>query len=65
MRGDDISFTTAVNMVLLGGLGGARKFEKEDWQNIKNFLNDQKIRLDALSGEDLYLDMTRELGKRK
>lgn len=63
--GEDISFTTAVNMILLGGLRGAGKFDKEDWEIIASFLRDQKVKLDRFSGEDVYLDMTRSLNKKK
>lgn len=43
---DDMSFTTAVNMLVLGGLLASDKFLDEDWQMIAEFLNDEGESLD-------------------
>jgi hypothetical protein len=48
----DWSFTTIVNMVILGGLIGAKKFKDEDWKIIHNFLEEEKLSLDLEAGID-------------
>ncbi|AIF84151.1 hypothetical protein NTE_02096 [Candidatus Nitrososphaera evergladensis SR1] len=58
-RKQDISFTTVVNMVLLGGILGSRYLKKDDWQAIKDFLDDQQINLDAEGLTDNYVNMTK------
>lgn len=50
--GDEWSFTTIINMVLLGGLLGADRFRKKDWRTIYDFLEYQKLSLDLESGVD-------------
>ena len=50
--GDEWSFTTIVNMVLVGGLIGSKRFKSKDWTNIFDFLEDQKLDLDLEAGVD-------------
>ncbi len=50
--GEEWSFTTIVNMVLLGGLLGSKRFAKKDWRVIVDFLEEQKLDLDLEAGVD-------------
>lgn len=50
--GEEWSFTTIVNMVLLGGLLGSDRFSKKVWRTILDFLEQQKLNLDLEAGVD-------------
>jgi len=50
--GEDWSFTTIVNMVILGGLIGPERLKKKDWEIIRGFLLDEKLSLDLEAGVD-------------
>lgn len=50
--GDEWSFTTIANMVLLAGILGAERLRKKDWETIFNFLKHQKLGLDLEAGVD-------------
>jgi len=52
----DISFTTVVNLVLLGGLLGAQHFDKKDWQTINEFLDEEQINIDKEGLTDNYVN---------
>ena len=49
---EDWSFTTIVNMVILGGLIGSKRLKKKDWEIIHDFLEDEKLSLDLEAGID-------------
>lgn len=51
--GEDWSFTTIVNMVLLGGLVGVKKFKKQEWKTINEFLDEKKFNLELESPLDI------------
>lgn len=48
----DWSFTTIVNMVILGGLLGAERLKNKDWEVIDDFLKEEKLSLDLEAGID-------------
>ncbi len=50
--GDEWSFTTIVNMVLVGGLIGSTRFKKKDWLDIFDFIEHQKLDLDLEASVD-------------
>lgn len=58
---DDMSFTTAVNMLVLGGLVFAPDKEDERWDVITDFLEERIFDLDRRSLGDRYTDIL--LGK--
>jgi len=51
----EYSFTTIVNMVLLGGLVGSGKFDEEVWDMINQFLNDRQENLDLEAAADILI----------
>jgi hypothetical protein len=63
---DDMSFTTAVNIVLLGGMIATDRFTDEDWEGIRDFLFHlgPGLELDSLTDRraDAYLENLRRLG---
>jgi len=50
--GEDWSFTTIVNMVILGGLIGSERLKKKDWEIIRGFILEEKLSLDLEAGVD-------------
>jgi hypothetical protein len=52
----DISFTTVVNLVLVGGLLGSKHFDKKDWRIINDFLAEEQINIDAEGLTDNYVN---------
>ena len=50
--GEEWSFTTIVNMVLLGGLLGSGRFSSKVWKTIFDFLKQQKLSLELEAGVD-------------
>lgn len=54
--GEDFSYTTTVNMLLLGGLIGVSKFDDEDWNILYDFLRDKKSELEFKALEDQIAD---------
>jgi len=56
----EVSLTTAVNMVLLGGLIATDRFTEEDWAVIRDFLSERgpSLDLDSLTDRraDVYLE---------
>jgi len=50
--GEDWSFTTIANMVILGGLIGSERLQKKDWDIIQGFLLEEKSSLDVEAGVD-------------
>jgi len=48
----DFSYTTTVNMILLGGLIGVSKFDNKDWEIIRSFLEDKETELELAATED-------------
>jgi len=50
--GEDWSFTTIVNMVILGGLLSSERLKKKDWEIIGGFLLEEKLSLDVEAGVD-------------
>lgn len=61
----DWSFTTIVNMVLLGGLIGAEKFGKKQWGIIDSFLKEEKLALELEAGTDSIISHLVEMGALK
>lgn len=63
--GLDVSFTTAANMILFGGLLAADRFTEEDWGWIRDFLRHRgpSLELDALTDQraDIFLANLRRL----
>jgi hypothetical protein len=63
---DDMSFTTAVNVVLLGGFVATDRFTQEHWGLIRDFLLERgpDLELDSLTDRraDAYLENLRRLG---
>ncbi len=43
---DDLSFTSAINMVLLAGIIATKYFDDNAWKTIADFLNKEKEKLD-------------------
>ena len=43
---DDLSFTSAINMVLLAGVMATKYFDDNAWKAIADFLNKEKEKLD-------------------
>ncbi len=64
---DDMSFTTAVNMVLLGGFIATDRFTEVHWRLIRDFLFQRgpDLELDSLTDRraDEYLANLRRLGE--
>lgn len=64
---DDMSFTTAVNMVLLGGFIATDGFTEEHWRLIREFLMERgsDLELDSFTDRraDEYLANLRRLGE--
>ena len=62
---DDMSFTTAVNMVILGGLIGTDGFTDENWTLMRDFLLERgaDLELDSLTDRraDTYLENLRRV----
>lgn len=62
---DDMSFTTAVNMVLVGGMIATDRFTDDDWAIIRGFLLEvgPGLELDSLTDRraDAYLENLRRL----
>ncbi len=60
---DDMSFTSAVNVVLLGGLIATDKFSESDWAIIRDFLFERGpvLELDGMTDRraDTYLENLR------
>ncbi len=50
----DISFTTIVNTVLVGGTIGANDFSPETWKDVSNFLHSEQLQLDKEGLTDNY-----------
>jgi len=50
--GKEMSFTTIVNVVLLGGILGANKFDSNIWKEILGFIEE--------AGQDLELEALRD-----
>lgn len=59
--GRDISFTTIVNVVLLGGIVGADSFDARTWRIIKNFVDQTGVELEIEAIRDQYADMIKEI----
>ncbi len=61
---DDMSLTTAVNAVLLGGLIATDKFSESDWTIIRDFLFERgpSLELDSMTDRraDAYLENLRK-----
>lgn len=53
---DDMSFTTAVNMLVLGGLIFAPEGKDERWEAITDFLKEKSFDLNRRSLGDRYTD---------
>ena len=66
---DDMSFTTAVNVVLLGGFIATDRFTDEDWGLIHDFLLERGSALeqDSLTDRraDAYLENLRRVGQNR
>ena len=54
---DDISFTTAINMVLLGGFLAIDRLIDTDWALIRQFLEDRALDLELDSFTDRRADV--------
>lgn len=52
----DISFTAVVNLVLVGGILGAKHFNEEDWETINDFLATEQVNIDAEGLTDNYVN---------
>ncbi len=52
----DMSFTTAVNMVLLGGIVATDRFTDDDWGVLSKFLQEQRATLELESFTDRRAD---------
>ncbi|MGB6837277.1 MAG: hypothetical protein WBF66_06200 [Dehalococcoidia bacterium] len=63
---DDMSLTTAVNLVLLGGLIATDRFTDEDWQTLGHYLSERgpSLELDSFTDRraDAYLTGLAQLG---
>jgi len=66
---DDMSFTTAVNLVLFGGFIATDRFSDEDWALIRQFLTERgsSLEMDSLTNRraDAYLNNLRGLESRR
>ena len=66
---DEMSFTTALNMVLLGGFIATDKFTDENWELIRGFLLERgpTLELDSLTDRraDGYLNNLKRLGEKR
>jgi hypothetical protein len=51
---EDMSITTAINMLILAGIIGADVFRKEHWETIADFLRSEGKRLDEISFGDKH-----------
>ena len=58
--GKDMSFTTALNMVLLGGIIGSSNFTQGNWSDISDFLENEDSKLNLLSLKDQFADVLLE-----
>lgn len=57
---EDMSFSTALNMILLGGIAGCDDFDEETWKTIRSFLAEEKEKID-LEGFKERLKELREM----
>lgn len=54
---DDMSFTTAVNMLVLGGILFAPDSDDEQWSDVRAFLEDRAFELDQSWATDRYAEV--------
>lgn len=55
-RKQDVSFTTTINTVLLAGILGSSEFSDKTWEQLRNFLDDEKVNLEREGLTDNYLN---------
>lgn len=55
-RKADVSFTTTVNVVLLGGILGSDKLDDEDWAMIRGFLDEEELNLNKEGLTDNFIN---------
>ncbi len=55
-RKADVSFTTTVNTVLLGGILGSDKLDEEDWTMIRDFLDKEELNLNKEGLTDNFIN---------
>lgn len=55
----DISFTTIINAVLVGGILGANDFSEDTWTMINQFLHDEQINLDKEGLTDNFVNQVK------
>lgn len=64
--GQEMSFTTAINMVLLGGLVGTSKFTPEEWSIVADFLKEESTSLELEAARNQIMQILIEsVGKKK
>ena len=54
--GKEMSFTTIVNVVLLGGILGANKFDSAIWKEILSFIEEVSPNLELEALRDQYVE---------
>ncbi|HIJ98510.1 TPA: hypothetical protein H1005_01025 [archaeon] len=54
--GKEMSFTTIVNVVLLGGILGANKFDTSIWKEILSFIEEESSVLELEALRDQYVE---------
>ena len=61
--GKEMSLTTVVNVVLLGGILGANKFDNNIWKEILAFIEEEFPELELEALRDQYVEkMVKKLG---
>ena len=55
-RKQDVSFTTTINTVLLAGILGSSEFSDKTWALLKEFLDNEKVKLEPEGLTDNYLN---------
>ena len=53
---EDVSFTTIVNLVLFSGILSLNKLSDNDWKNIKDFMEGEKINVDPEQQIDVFIN---------
>ncbi len=54
--GKEMSFTTIVNVVLLGGILGANKLDNNIWREILGFIEEESPKLELEALRDQYVE---------
>ncbi len=54
--GKEMSITTVVNVVLLGGILGANKFDNQTWRAILGFIEEESSELELEALRDQYIE---------